>query len=145
MPEVDPRTRPVRVVLVTDDPDTTSALESVVAARGADVSASVVADAEAALEAVPSIGEEERFRPAPVVLLDVAASPDEALATLRAFKADEAHARAPVIALAADPDGDLDLYHDHANAVVERPAGTDERAERIGRVLDFWLQVPELP
>lgn len=139
--------RPVVVVLLSGDASVAEALKDALPDVPGDLSMKVAADAEAALEALPGVGDGERFRTVPVALLDVDAQPEAARAVLEALKDDPRHRRIPVLALAHDPAGEdaKALYDAHANAVVQRAGDTDQLTAQLVELLTFWLTVPALP
>jgi CheY-like chemotaxis protein len=135
--------REVQVLLVAGDADTLAALERAVGGR-AGVKVEAVDGAQAALASLDAPAEGALFRRAPLVIVD-GGDPQAAPETVAAIKDDDARRRAPTIVLAGPAEADRAFYRAHANAVVERPEGVEDRTRCLERVLDFWLSVPALP
>ncbi|WP_029896717.1 response regulator [Desulfohalovibrio reitneri] len=146
-PEEHNLTRPIRVLLVEDNPDdielTTEALQE----SKLKVDLEVVQDGEAALQCLRREGKYAGCGKPDLMLLDLNLPRKDGLEVLREIKRDEELQRIPVVVLTISQDEQdvLKAYDLHANCFITKPVDFERFIEVVRSIEGFWLTIVKLP
>lgn len=143
----EPRARPVRILLVEDNPGDVRLVRQALKASSFDIRLTVVEDgAEAVARLTRDDPHAATVRP-DLVLLDLDLPGLDGHAVLAAIKTDPRLHGIPVCVLtsSADRADVVAAYEAQANAYVTKPRRLDDFLETVAEIERFWLSTAALP
>lgn len=142
-----PRTSPVRILVVDDDPGDVLMIEEALEDSDVEKVIDVVNDGQEAMEFLRREGRHASARRPDVILLDLNMPRMDGRQVLGAVKQDEDLRTIPIVVLTTS-NADTDIvgsYVLQANAYVTKPIDLDDFNDVVRRIDDFFGRVVVLP
>jgi chemotaxis family two-component system response regulator Rcp1 len=139
--------RPVRILLVEDNPGDARLTQEVFKLNKMPKTLSVVEDG---VEALAFLRQEGKYSDAPrpdLILLDLNLPKKDGRQVLAAIKSDTSLRRIPVVVLTTSRDQEdvLHAYDLNANCFLTKPVDFEQFAKLVEAIEEFWLKIVELP
>ena len=143
----DPRTRPIEVLLVEDDPGDVLMTREAFADYKIANRLNVVTNGEDAIAYLRKTGDYADVATPDLVLLDLNLPRRDGREVLRDVKGDPELRRIPIVVLTTSESEDdvLASYDLHANAYVRKPVDFEQFVAAVRAIDDFFITVVRLP
>jgi two-component system response regulator len=141
------QTKPVEVLLVEDNPGDVLLTRRALHQNKLQITLSVVADGEEALQFLARKGKYANAPRPDLVLLDLNLPRKDGREVLAIIKADPILRTTPVVILtSSEAEEDvLRAYHLNANCYVQKPLDLDQFTKVVQTIESFWFTVVKLP
>jgi CheY-like chemotaxis protein len=139
--------RPVRILLVEDNPGDARLTQEVFKLNKMPKTLSVVEDGVEALAYLRQEGKYSDAQRPDLILLDLNLPKKDGRQVLAAIKGDDSLRRIPVVVLTTSRDQE-DIHHAYdlnANCFLTKPVDFEQFAKLVEAIEEFWLKVVELP